>query len=166
MLSKTTRDLSTDAGAFMAKRLYTVGPDERVFHVVRELVRRKYSGCPVVEGNRLVGILSEKDCIHALTRAVVDQMPPAFVRDVMTTEVITITSDTPLLTVAHLFLDKNLRRVPVVDNDRLVGQVSRRDLLRHAISIFESHPDRESATLFLSAVTGTVPPTARRVRSS
>jgi CBS domain-containing protein len=155
--------MSVRVDAFMAKRLYTVRPDARIYDVVQQLVKRGFSGCPVVEGKKLVGVLSEKDCIRALMRAVHDQLPPQQVSDVMTSEVITVSPGTPLLSAAHLFLQHPIRRLPVVDTGgRLLGQVSRRDLLRHAIQVFKVSGDRKSAFLYLSAVDGTVPPVPRR----
>ena len=74
--------MSVRVDAFMTKRLYTVGPDERIYDVVQQLVKRGFSGCPVVVGKKLVGVLSEKDCIRALIRAVHDQLPPQQVSDV------------------------------------------------------------------------------------
>ncbi len=155
--------MSVRVDAFMAKRLYTIGPDARIYDVVQQLVKRGFSGCPVVEGSKLVGVLSEKDCIRALIQAVHDQLPPQQVSDVMTSKVVTISPDTPLLSAAHLFLQHPFRRLPVVDSrGRLLGQVSRRDLLKHAIQVFKVAGDRKSAFLYLSAVDGTVPPVPRR----
>ncbi len=155
--------MSVRVDAFMTKRLYTVGPDERIYDVVQQLVKRGFSGCPVVVGKKLVGVLSEKDCIRALIRAVHDQLPPQQVSDVMTADVTTVSAGTPLLSAAHLFLQHPFRRLPVVDSGgRLLGQVSRRDLLKHAIQVFKVSGDRKSAFLYLSAVDGTVPPVPRR----
>ncbi|MFT6146428.1 MAG: CBS domain-containing protein [Myxococcota bacterium] len=151
--------MSVRVDAFMAKRLYTVRPDSHIYDVVQQLVKRGFSGCPVVEGSKLVGVLSEKDCIRALIRAVHDQLPPQRVSDVMTSDVITVSPSTPLLSAAHLFLQHPFRRLPVVESGgRLLGQVSRRDLLKHAIQIFKVSGDRKAAFLYLSAVDGTIPP--------
>lgn len=162
-MTTTSEHMSVRVDAFMATRLYTVSPDQRIYDVVKQLVKRGFSGCPVLDGNRLVGIISEKDCIRALMRAVVDELPPSTVRDVMSTELITVEPSMPLLTAAHLFLQHPIRRLPVVDQrGRLLGQVSRSDLLSHAIKVFEVTGDRESAVLYLSAIKGTTPPVGRR----
>ena len=159
----TEEHMSVHVQAFMATRLYTVRPDDPIYDVVQQLVKRGFSGAPVVQGSRLVGVISEKDCIRALMRAVVDQLPPSRVSDVMTSEVITVSPTTSLLTAAHHFLQHPIRRLPVVDEKkRLLGQVSRRDLLRHAVKVFEVKGDRRSALLYLSAIKGTVPPVERR----
>lgn len=162
-MSRPNQEMSLAVEAFMTRRLYTVGPEDRVYDVVQQLVKRGYSGCPVVEDGRIVGVISEKDCIRALMRAVVDRLPASFVRDVMSTQLITIQKDTTLLSAAHLFLQHPIRRLPVVDEKmRLLGQVSRSDLLSHAVKVFDSVGSRSAAVLYLSAIEGTQPPVDRR----
>jgi len=138
----------------MVTRLRTVRPDDRVYQAVQVLLKYGISGCPVIDNNRqLVGILSEKDCIQALMRAVHDRMPPSCVSDVMSTEVTTISEDTHLMNIAHIFITRPIRRLPVLTTSgELIGQVSRRDLLAAASQIFNEAPTRESAVLYLSAL--------------
>ena len=146
------------AADFMTSRVHTVRPEDPVIDATRMLVKRGFSGAPVVDEDRhLVGMLSEKDCIVALMNSVHHGLPPSTVADVMTREVITVTEETGLMAMAHLFVSRGLRRVPVVRGDKLVGQVSRRDLLARAVRIFEKAPDRQAAVLYLSAL-GRRPP--------
>ena len=143
----------------MITRVKTVRPDTQVIDAVNMLLKYGFSGAPVLdESGALVGILSEKDCIQALMRAVVERLPSSQVKHVMTKEVITITPDTHVLTIAHMFLNKPIRRLPVVENGQLVGQISRRDLLKHAAAVFEKAPNRGAAVLYLSAVDGSQSP--------
>ena len=143
----------------MITRVKTVRPDTWINDAVKTLLKHGFSGAPVVDGSgKLVGILSEKDCIQALMRAVVERLPASQVKDVMTEKVITVTPDTHVLTVAHLFLNNPIRRLPVVENGKLVGQIRRRDLLKHSLNVFEHSPSRSAAILYLSAVDGSRPP--------
>jgi len=161
----STAKKSIKAEDFMTTRLYTVTPDAAVWDVVQALVKKRFSGCPVVQGRHLVGILSEQDCLRALTRAVHHRLPTAHVRDVMTTEVVSITPETELLTIADLFLQKPIKRLPVVTHgDILVGMISRRDLIAHTIkAVKRGDGDEHGASpLYLSAIKGTVPPVSRR----
>lgn len=142
----------------MTHKLVTVRPDMRVFEAVKILLDRRISGAPVVEDGKLVGMLSEKDCIQALMRAVHDRLPPSLVGDVMSRELLTVDPQTSLLTVAHIFMTNPVRRLPVVDErGRLVGQISRRDLLAAAVDIFEGASTRDAAVLYLSAVQESAP---------
>ena len=137
----------------MVRRVRSVGPGDRVFQVTKMLTRYGHSGAPVVdEDNRLVGIISEADCIRAFLNAVHHNRPPSRVEDVMTTEVVTVSEDMGILAVAELLLRKKLRRVPVLREGRVVGLVARRDVLERALEIFESSGNREQAILYLSAL--------------
>lgn len=145
---------------FMNHRVYTVREGEKVCDVVRVLTTRGYSGAPVVdERGKLIGMLSERDCIQALIRACVHGLPSSHVRDVMSRDLVTVAPDAHLLTVANHFLYGGKRRLPVVDDEGyLLGQISRSDLLKKAIHIFDEAPNRDAAILYLSAINGTIPP--------
>jgi len=146
-------DLWTEAGQMMVRRLHTARPDQRVRDVAAMLLKHNISGAPVVDADgTLVGVISEKDCIKALLRAVHHQVPFSVVSDVMTTRLITITEDTHIMTMADLFTQHAIRRLPVVSGNKLVGQVSRRDVLRAASKLFSSGPNREAVLLHLSAL--------------
>jgi len=115
----------------MTRMLVTAGPDMDAHEAINLLLKHEISGMPVVdETGKLVGILSEKDCIEPLLDAEYHELPPALVRDLMSTELTTVTPDTDVLKVADLFVNSGLRRLPVLDKDHLVGQISRRDVLR------------------------------------
>jgi len=147
------------ASDIMVNRVYTARPEQRVYEVVQILLKRRISGMPVIDDDRrVIGIISEKDCITALMRAVHDRMPPSLVRDVMSTDVTTIHDQMHLMTIAHIFLTKPVRRLPVVnESGQLLGQVSRRDLLSGATQIFQQSPSRETALLYLSALDRNAP---------
>jgi CBS-domain-containing membrane protein len=149
----------TLAEDIMVRRVYTAKPDQMISTVVSLLLRHKISGMPVVDGDQqVIGVISERGCISALMRAVYDRTPPSLVRDVMTPAV-TIGPGAHLMTVAHHFSVQNIRRLPVVDDAGcLVGQISRRDLLRAARRIFESSSSRDAAVLYLSALERDAPP--------
>jgi len=147
-------DTSVSAKDLMTTRLRTVKGRDRVFDSTKMLLKYGISGAPVVDDHyRLIGMLSEKDCIQAFVNAIHHGLPPSFVEDVMSKDVVSVGPGTGILQVAHLFLRKRLRRIPVVDADGvLLGQVSRRDLLKRAVSIFEGAKTREAALLYLSAL--------------
>jgi len=116
---------------YMVKELVTVRPETDAYDAIGLLLKHRISGMPVVdEAGNLVGILSERDCLKTLLEAQYHNLPTALVKDLMSTETTTITPDTDILKVADLFLNERFRRLPVVDKGRLVGQISRRDVLR------------------------------------
>jgi CBS domain-containing protein len=82
-----------------------------------------------------------------------DSLPSNEVRAFMDCDAKSIKPDTDLLTVAQVFLLTTYRRLPVLDDDgRLVGQVSRRDVLRAALDAIDQEPVRETSLLYLSAI--------------
>jgi CBS domain-containing protein len=81
------------------------------------------------EGN-LMGMLSEIDCMETYVQSAYHNEMGGLVKDFMSTEVKTISSSMGIVDLAEYFLETHFRRLPVVDNGKLVGQVSRRDVLR------------------------------------
>jgi CBS domain-containing protein len=92
------------------------------------------SGGPVVdEEGGLIGVLSELDCLRMLASDEFyqeEQEEGALVEQFMTVGGKTIAPDLGIYAISHYFLTMPIGRLPVVENDRLVGQVSRRDVLR------------------------------------
>ena len=122
---------SLAAKDYMTASLITFTPDMNVMNAINTLVKHRVSGAPVVDqhGN-LVGLLSEKDCMKVAMQAGYYEEVGGVVADYMTHQVVTVESETSVLDVAKLFLEKGPRRYPVVEDNRLVGQISRRDVLR------------------------------------
>lgn len=115
----------------MAKRLVVLSPDMEVARAVNLLVRNDISGAPVVDDSgRLVGILTERDCMRAAVEAGYHGMPGGLVRDLMTPGPATVGPDDSIFDVARRFIDDKYRRYPVLDGGRLVGLISRRDVMR------------------------------------
>ena len=81
------------------------------------------------DGN-LLGILSEIDCMQTFMQSTYHNEMGGLVKDYMSDKVSFIPSTMGIMDVAEYFLETHFRRLPVVDNGKLVGQVSRRDVLR------------------------------------
>ncbi|HXG27336.1 MAG TPA: CBS domain-containing protein [Nevskiales bacterium] len=122
--TKTVRD-------YMTTRLLTFTPDTEIMAAMRQLVTRGHSGAPVVdEDGHVVGMLSEKDCLKVAVLANYEGVSPGLVRDYMSPSVVSVTPDTSLLEVASRFVDAPFKRFAVVVDGKLVGQISRSDVLR------------------------------------
>ncbi len=126
---------------FMVRKLVTVTPETDAHDAIDALLQHGISGMPVVDASgRLVGMLSERDCMKTLTNAQYHNLPTALVRDLMSTALCTVPPDTGLLEVAELFVCNRFRRLPVVDaNGKLVGQISRCDVLQAIQRMRASH---------------------------
>lgn len=116
---------------YMAANLVTLTPDMDVLDAIHKLVENVVSGAPVVDhyGN-IVGILTEKDCMKVALSASYYEEAGGKVAEFMTKEVKTVDAEASLVEVAELFLNSPYRRFPVVEENRLVGQISRRDVLK------------------------------------
>ena len=116
---------------YMATDLMTLPPEMEINRATAILLQKGYSGAPVVNGARkLVGVLSKKDCLRAALNASYHQEWGGSVADYMSAEVETLDADLDLVPAAERFLESNYRRFPVMREGRLVGQISRADLLR------------------------------------
>ena len=116
---------------FMSTDLATASPDTEIMNAVRQLVERDISGLMVVDDDsRLIGILTERDCIDVALRAGYHDEAGGKVGDFMTTDVSTIDPDASLMDLAQTFANSSFRRCPVVRDGRLVGLICRRDVLR------------------------------------
>ena len=114
----------------MATKLHTLAPRMNIREAIPLLLDNAISGAPVVDPktDTLVGVLSELDCLKLLTTG--NDIPDGHVEDYMSRDVQTITPDMDVYWVAGKFLGCQFRRFPVVENGKLVGQISRRDVLR------------------------------------
>jgi len=116
---------------YMSGSLVTFGPQTDMLDAIHELVRHRIAGAPVVDdqGN-LVGMLSELDCMKIALTASYHGDKGGPVRDYMTTGAETVDADMSIIDLAQRFVDTGFRRYPVVRDNRLIGQISRRDVLR------------------------------------
>ncbi|MGB0955867.1 MAG: CBS domain-containing protein [Panacagrimonas sp.] len=116
---------------YMTSRLVTLRPDMDVMAAVNQLVKNKITGAPVIDADgKLVGMLSEVDCLQVGLIAAEDSCVAGPVSQFMCTGVTAVSPDDSLTQVANLFISKSYRRYPVLDGDQLVGQISRSDVLR------------------------------------
>ena len=116
----------------MDKDEITLSPDQPIHEAINVLLDRRITGAPVLDKNRkIVGMITEKDCLRVLIDSAYHNMPSdKTVSSYMSPVVKTVTTDHDILDLANEFLTTNFRKFPVVYNDTLVGQVSRRDVLR------------------------------------
>ena len=116
---------------YMTRHLITLTPDMEVMHAVGIFVERQISGAPVLDptGN-LLGMLSEKDCMRVALSAGYYGEWGGRVAEYMHAPVATSDADMPIVEVAQLFAEREYRRYPVLEDARLVGQISRSDVLR------------------------------------
>ncbi len=116
---------------YMTGRLVTFSPETDVLDAIRVLVDQGIAGAPVVDDHGdLVGMLSEIDCMKIALQAGYHGQWGGPVSDYMTVNIETVDAHMNIIDLAQQFLDTSFRRFPVMKDHRLVGQISRRDVLR------------------------------------
>lgn len=115
----------------------TATPDMRVSEVVKIFADKRIGAVPVVEGLKVVGVMSERDlvyCIAEIGAAALDKS----VGEVMTAPVITINSDQSILGALGLMTRRRVRHLPVVEHGRMVGFISIGDLVKYRMDRIEA----------------------------
>ncbi|REJ92476.1 MAG: CBS domain-containing protein [Planctomycetota bacterium] len=124
------------ASDFMNCHVHLVSPDMSLGDVIQFLIRHEISNAPVVETdngrNKLVGFISERDCLAVLAGVSYfgSPSPPQTVRTIMRLHPVCVSPQTELFTLASIFVNHGFRHLPVVEDEALLGIVSRRDILR------------------------------------
>lgn len=123
---------------YMTRNLVTFKPEQSVMEVIGILLKRNISGGPVVnERNELIGIISEGDCLKEISdcRYHNHPMENIKVKEHMIKNVETIDGDMNVLDAANKFLESKHRRFPILEDGKLVGQISQRDVLNAAMQL-------------------------------
>ena len=122
---------SLNVGDYMTRSIVSFHPDQDVIAAAKFLSERGFSGAPVVDDlGKLAGILSDTDCIRAMIKFGFDPDWRGLVSEFMSPDVSTVDIDDSILEVAQRFTEKRFRRYPVMEDNRVVGVVSRIDVLR------------------------------------
>ncbi|MDH5492989.1 MAG: CBS domain-containing protein [Myxococcales bacterium] len=108
----------------MNTRLITIGPEAPLGEAIELLIQHRISGMPVVDAQgRILGVLSERDLLRAFYEEA------RCVRDLMTPEPVSIAVDAPLVEVFDTLMANTFRRVLIHERGKLVGLISRADLM-------------------------------------
>lgn len=122
---------SVDLKDYMLQSPVTISPDAGLFEAVHKILVHKISGLCVIDDQRhLVGVLSEIDCLQGILSATYNQAGVGHVSEYMTAEVETARLGEDIVTVASDMMKKQQRRRPVVEDGKLIGQITCRQLLR------------------------------------
>lgn len=116
---------------YMKKDLLTLRPDMDVLRAANQLIKSGISGAPVLDSHgRLVGILTERDCMKVALQGFYHGEPGGLVQRHMSPEPEYVGPEQSILTLVERFINGSFQRYPVVDNGRLVGVISRSDVMR------------------------------------
>lgn len=123
---------------YMTKDVLSFREDQSILTAIQLLIQKNISGAPVVNAqNKLVGIISEGDCIKRISDSRYYNMPIDNIdlKTFMITKVETVLPDMNLFDVANKFLKEKKRRFPVCKNGELIGIISQKDILKATIEL-------------------------------
>ena len=123
---------------YMTRKLISFRPDQSVMEVMSILIKKKISGGPVVNDKyELVGIISEGDCIKQISESRYYNQPleDVKVEAHMAKNVETLDGNMNVFDAAKKFLESKHRRFPIVENGKLIGQISQKDVLKAALAL-------------------------------
>ncbi len=124
----TVKDLLDDKGY----QLFSLTPGDTVYDAIALMAERSVGALLVLEGRKLVGILSERDYARkVILQGRRSQDTP--VRDIMTTEVVCVSRDRTVEQCMSLMTDKRIRHLPVVEGSEVIGMISIGDVVRAVI---------------------------------
>ena len=122
---------TTKAADIMTTNVITVKKDMLLTDVIALLLRWHISAMPVVDHeDKMVGIVSEIDLVNLTFDG---NAADTTVEEVMVTDIISFSPSTQLADLVQTFSKRHLRRVPIIENGKVVGIVSRRDILREML---------------------------------
>lgn len=133
-----TNNASLKVSDYMTRDLITFKANQSVEAVINILIKHKISGGPVVnDKNELIGIISEGDCIKQISESRYYNMPmdQNSIEKHMATNVETIDGNLDVFDAASKFLNSKRRRFPIVEDGKLVGQISQKDILKAAMEL-------------------------------
>jgi|TARA_B100001059_G_scaffold228616_1_gene259962 CBS-domain-containing membrane protein len=124
---------------YMTKKLITFKAEDSLDYVIHQLITNKISGGPVInQAQELIGIISETDCIKHISESKYYNMPSDTNNTVgkhMVIEVETIDKNMNIFDAATKFINSKRRRFPIVEDGKLIGQISQKDVLKAALKI-------------------------------
>lgn len=123
---------------YMSTNLITFKPKQSVMEVMNTLIKKKISGGPVVnDQNELIGIISEGDCMKQISNSRYYNQPLENIKveDHMATDIDTIDGEMNVFDAADKFLSSKRRRFPIVQEGKLVGLISQKDVLKAALEL-------------------------------
>lgn len=125
----------TKASDIMTSNVITATKEMPLTEVMGKLLSERISGLPVVDENGMLeGIVSEIDLVNSMLNGNSDETT---VGEIMTTSITSFPPDATCAEMASCLTLKRIRRVPIVDHGKVVGIVSRRDILREMLSRYD-----------------------------
>ncbi len=106
-------------------------PEQDIYEAAKFLSKEKITGAPVLDADKkLIGFLSEKDCLKHAFDAKYNSLPPGTVQDYMSKKLIVVQSGTDLFEVVELFIRHHFQAYPVLKGEQYIGIIQRASVLK------------------------------------
>lgn len=115
----------------------SIGPDASLQQAAALLAERRIGCLPVIDGEEVVGMLSERDIVRCVAQRGAESLNKS-VRELMTSQVVTVGPDLAVITALSLMTKRRIRHLPVVEGGKLTGFVSIGDLVKYRIDRIEA----------------------------
>jgi len=139
----------------MTREVCTASPEESLYIAAKKMIEFGVGSIVVVENEKPKGIVTERDILHKVIAK--NKLPSEVkLKDIMSSPVITITSKTSVREAARIMLKKGVRRLPVIDNGKLIGIVTDTDILTVSMDIGEllGLINEKSVEIFVEELSG------------
>lgn len=121
---------------YMTTNLMTIKPETEASSAIKQLLDHKITSAPVLDGTgKLIGMFSEKDCMKVVLEISYNQGMSGRVSEYMSTDLTSVDAEFSIVDLAEKFQGSSVRSYPVFDDSKLVGIVSRTDVLKALVSI-------------------------------
>ena len=121
---------------YMTKHVFTLKKDTSVLEAIKSLLGHKVTAAPVVdEYGKLIGMFSEKDSMKVVLNTAYNQGMSGTVGEFMTTDTVTVDAGASIVNLAERFQESSVRSFPVFEHDKMVGVISRTDVLKALTSL-------------------------------
>ncbi len=115
--------------SIMSRNVKTVNPNSKLREVIRKMVKFNISSAIVIERDRPVGVITERDVLKSLVEAYMD-LDVTEAKDIMSGPLISIAEDADIEQASRMMLENNITKLTVVKDGRLVGIVTSSDVIR------------------------------------
>lgn len=129
-------------GDVMTRDFVHINPDSSVFECARKMMKKRVGSLVVKENDKLHGIITEKDLVWAMTKKP-DKLKEIKAKDVLTRKLVTISPEATIHQALEKMNKKKLRRLPVVNNKKIVGYVTLKDIVKFIPEVFEENREFE-----------------------
>jgi CBS domain-containing protein len=121
----------------MTKNVIVINPDTTIKDAAKIMSEQRVGSLVVVENEKLVGIITELDIIWKVVASELDPKT-TLVRDIMTKKVVTISADQTLEDATQLMVENKIKKLPVVENNKIVGIITATDIISIQPKLIES----------------------------